>query len=41
MTGKYYDDIAEVIESIDFLSAEDKTGIFEGNLRELYKLESW
>ena len=40
-TGKYYDDIAEVVASIDFLSEEDKQGIFEGNLRKLYKLESW
>ena len=40
-TGKYYDDIAEVVESIDFLSAEEKQGIFEGNVRKLYKLESW
>jgi len=41
MTGKYYDDIAEVVDSIEFLTAEEKQGIFEGNLRKLYKLESW
>jgi 4-oxalmesaconate hydratase len=40
-TGKYYDDTAEIIESIEWLSAEDKAGIFENNIRKLYKLEAW
>jgi predicted TIM-barrel fold metal-dependent hydrolase len=40
-TGKYYDDIAEVIESIPSLSAGDKAMIFEENARTLYHLEEW
>lgn len=40
-TGKYYDDIAEVISSIEWLSKEDQAGIFEDNATKLYKLEDW
>lgn len=35
-TGKMYDDLKPVIESIDWLSAEDKYKIFEGNARKVY-----
>ncbi len=35
-TGKDYDDLKPVIESIDFLSAEDKRKVFEGNAKKLY-----
>ena len=35
-TGKYLDDLRPVIDSIDFLSAEDKAKIFEQNARQLF-----
>jgi 4-oxalmesaconate hydratase len=35
-TGRDYDDIRPVIESIDFLSTDAKTAIFEGNARSLF-----
>jgi 4-oxalmesaconate hydratase len=35
-TGKMYDDLKPVIESIDWLSAEDRYKIFEGNVKKLY-----
>lgn len=35
-TGKMLDDLKPVIESIDFLTEEDKHKIFEGNARRLY-----
>ncbi|MEZ5708781.1 MAG: amidohydrolase family protein [Blastomonas sp.] len=34
--GHHLDDLKPVIEGIDFLSAEDKSKIFEGNARKLY-----
>ena len=35
-TGRDYDDIRPVIESIEFLSTEAKTAIFEGNARSVF-----
>jgi len=35
-TGKWYDDLKPVIESIDWLSEEDKSKIFEKNAKKLY-----
>jgi predicted TIM-barrel fold metal-dependent hydrolase len=40
-TGKYYDDIAEVVSSIEWLTDADKSAIFEDNARSLYRLEDW
>lgn len=37
-TGETMDDIAPIIESFDWLSAADKTLIFEGNARRLFNL---
>jgi len=36
--GRDLDDLKPVIESIDFLTAEDKQKVFEDNARKLYKL---
>lgn len=38
-TGETYDKIAPMIQGFDWLSEEDKTKIFEGNARRLYKLD--
>ena len=38
-TGLEMDHLVDVIESIEFLSAEDKKNIFEDNARKLYKLD--
>jgi 4-oxalmesaconate hydratase len=35
-TGRPYDDLKPVIEAMDFLSEEDRAGIFEGNARTLF-----
>jgi 4-oxalmesaconate hydratase len=35
-TGKYLDDLKPVIESIDFLTQEDRDRIFEKNAREVF-----
>jgi 4-oxalmesaconate hydratase len=37
-TGLYLDDLKPVIESIDFLTAEDKKKIFETNAKKVYQL---
>ena len=39
-TGRTRDDVAPMIKSFDWLSAADKTAIFEGNARNLFGLES-
>ena len=36
-TGRPYDDLKPVIESIEELSAEDRANIFERNARRLFK----
>jgi predicted TIM-barrel fold metal-dependent hydrolase len=36
-TGRDYDDLKPVIESIDFLTADDRAAIFAGNARALYR----
>lgn len=36
VTGKPYDDIKPVIDSIEEISAADKAGVFEGNARRLF-----
>jgi len=36
-TGRSYDDIKPDIEAMDFLSATDRTKIFEGNARRLFR----
>jgi OH-DDVA meta-cleavage compound hydrolase len=38
-TGKPLDDIAPAIRELDWLSADEKTQIFEGNARALFKLD--
>ena len=38
-TGETFDRIAPIIQGFDWLSDEDKTKIFEGNARRLYKLD--
>ena len=38
-TGETFDKIAPIIQGFDWLSEEDKTKIFEGNARRLYKLD--
>ena len=38
-TGKPLDDIAPAIRELDWLSADEKTQIFEGNARKLFKLD--
>ncbi|MFI8090705.1 amidohydrolase family protein [Streptomyces sp. NPDC086080] len=35
-TGTPYDDLKPVIEGIDFLTAEDRTAVFEGNARTVF-----
>ena len=35
-TGNYYDDTKRYIDAIDWVSAEDKTKIFEGNVRRVF-----
>ena len=35
-TGRTFDDIKPVIESIDFLTEEDRRNIFEENARRLF-----
>jgi predicted TIM-barrel fold metal-dependent hydrolase len=37
-TGRSFDNVKPIIESFDWLSAEDKTKIFEGNARKVFKL---
>lgn len=37
-TGKYMDDLKPVIESIEWLTAEDKQNIFEGNAKGIFKI---
>ena len=37
-TGRYMDDLKPVIESIEWLTAQDRKNIFEDNARKLYKL---
>ncbi len=36
-TGHYYDDTKRYIDSIDWLSAEDREKIFHGNARKVYR----
>ncbi|MDB5028551.1 MAG: amidohydrolase 2, partial [Candidatus Eremiobacteraeota bacterium] len=36
VTGRDYDDIRPVIESIDFLNGEARAAIFEGNARSVF-----
>lgn len=38
-TGRTFDDVRSVIESFDWLSAEDKYKIFEGNARKVFNLD--
>jgi OH-DDVA meta-cleavage compound hydrolase len=38
-TGRWLDDIAPYIEGFDWLSAEDKTAIFSGNAKKVFKLD--
>jgi 4-oxalmesaconate hydratase len=38
ITGRMMDDLKPVIESIEFLSDEDKKKVFEGNARKLYRI---
>lgn len=38
VTGRMLDDLKPVVESIDFLSDEDKRKVFETNARKLYRL---
>ncbi|MBP1155398.1 MULTISPECIES: amidohydrolase family protein [unclassified Paenibacillus] len=38
-TGLYLDDLKPVIEGIEFLSAEDKHKVFEGNARKIFNLK--
>ena len=37
-TGEQMDDLAPIIESIDWLTPSQKTAIFEGNARSLFRL---
>ena len=38
-TGRWLDDIAPFIEGFDWLSAEEKTAIFSGNAKKVFKLD--
>ncbi|MBC7434550.1 MAG: amidohydrolase [Bdellovibrionales bacterium] len=38
-TGRWLDDIAPYIEGFDWLSAQDKTAIFSGNAKKVFKLD--
>jgi 4-oxalmesaconate hydratase len=40
-TGKLFDDTAEMVKAIEWLSPEDKYKIFEGNARKLYSRAKW
>ena len=35
-TGHYYDDTKRYLDSVSWLSAEDKKKIFSGNVRKVY-----
>jgi len=35
-TGHYYDDTKRYLDAVDWLTAEDRTKIFEGNVRKVY-----
>lgn len=37
-TGKTFDDIVPIIQSFDWLTAEQKRGIFETNARRVFKI---
>jgi predicted TIM-barrel fold metal-dependent hydrolase len=39
-TGRTFDDVRSVIDGFDWLSAEDKHKIFEGNARKVFNLDS-
>jgi len=35
-TGRYFDDIKPTIDNIDWLTDEDRTKLFEGNVLKVY-----
>jgi 4-oxalmesaconate hydratase len=35
-TGRYFDDTAQYIDKLDFLTPEDRTQVFEHNVRRVY-----